>query len=179
MSKHIKQMEMEALKRTFQDIRDMVLLTSSGVDAQVNHHIRQQLRKKNIRLQVVKNSLARRVFDDLGIQLPKVWEKPTLVAWGAGSVAELSREIEGLIKKNDKIQVKTAVAEGQALTFAQALRMPTRAEAIGRVIGLAQSPAARLVGQILGPAGRVAGQIKTLRERPAAGEEPAAAVAAG
>jgi large subunit ribosomal protein L10 len=171
MSKQIKQMEMEALRVAFRDVRDMVLLSASGVNAQVNNQLRNNLRKKNIRLQVVKNSLARRVFDELGIKLVDAWQEPTLVAWGAGSVSELSRELEGVIKKNDRFRVKTAVAEGQELTFAQALKMPTRSEAIAHVVGLALSPAARLVSQMLAPAGRVAGQIKTLRERTAATEE--------
>src|SRR5262249_34454174 len=96
---------------------------------------------------------------------------PTLVAWGAGSLAELSRELDALVKKNDKIKVKGAVAEGAEVGFAQALKMPTRAEALGRVIGLALSPAARLMSQIQAPAGRIAGQIKTRRERSPAEEK--------
>jgi large subunit ribosomal protein L10 len=177
MSKRIKQMQMDSLKDVFRDVRDMVLLSTSGVNAQVDNQMRNSLRKKNIRLQVVKNSLCRRVFDELGMKLDRAWTSPTVVAWGAGSVAELSRELEALIKKNAKIKVKTAIAEGQELTFERALKMPTKAEAIGRIVSLVLSPASRLVSQILAPAGRVAGQIKTLRER-SPEETPEAAGAA-
>jgi large subunit ribosomal protein L10 len=175
MSKQIKQMEMGALKQTFAEVRDLVLLSASGVNAQQDNQLRLALRKKQIQLQMVKNSLVRRVFGELGISLEKCWEGPTLMAWGAGSLAELSRELETLLKKNDKVKVKTAVAEGQAVTFKQALAMPTRAEAVGRIVSLALAPASRLVGQILGPAGNLAGQIKTLTEKPSA--EPAAEAA--
>jgi large subunit ribosomal protein L10 len=173
MSKQIKQMEMDALKKTFQGVRDMVLLTASGVNAQADNQLRQALRKKNIRLQVVKNSLTRRVFDELGMKIG-TWEGPTLLAWGAGSLAELSRELDALLKKNDKIKPKTALAEGQEVPFQTALTMPTRAEAIGQVIGLALSPARRLVSQILAPGSQLLGQIKSLGEKqeeaaPAAG----------
>src|SRR5207253_2870571 len=89
-----------------------------------------------------------------------------VVAWGAGSLAELSRELESAIKKNEKtIKVKGALSEGQEVTFKQALAMPTRAEAAGRVLMLALSPARRVAGQIRGPAGKVAGQIKSLSEK--------------
>jgi large subunit ribosomal protein L10 len=178
MSKAIKQMEMDALKKTFQGVRDMVLLSVSGVSATTDNQMRLGLRKKNIHLQVVKNSLARRVFGELGLQVAS-WESPTTVAWGAGSLAELSRELDNLIRKNDKIKVKLAVSEGQELTFKRALTMPTKAEAIGRVISLALSPASRLVGQMLAPAARVAGQIKTLAERTEAAPAENAAPAAG
>ena len=165
MSKRIKQIEMDALKKRFGDVRDLVLLTINGVDAQADNHMRLGLRKKNIQLQVVKNSLARRVFDELGIKIASAWGQSTTVAWGAGSLAELSRELEALIKKNDKIKVKTAVSEGQELAFRQAISMPTRAEAAGRIVGLALSPATRLLTLAMSPATRIVGQIRTLAER--------------
>jgi large subunit ribosomal protein L10 len=177
MSKKIKQMEMDALNQTFQEVRDLVLLSSSGVSAQADNQMRLALRKKNIRLQVVKNSLTRRVFDRLGIQLAGdgFWAGPTLVAWGGGGPAELGRELQALTRKNDKIKVKGAVADGREIPFEVFVKLPTKAEAIGRVVSLALSPASRLVSQILAPAGRVAGQIKTLREKaePAEGTPPA------
>src|ERR1700736_3428397 len=126
MSKQIKQMEMDALKSTFQGVRDMVLMSISGVDAQGNYQLRSNLRKKNIRLQMVKNSLARRVFGEMGVQVTNFWEKSTFVVWGAGSLAELSRELDGLIKKNDKIKVKTAVSDGLELPFDRAKTLPTK-----------------------------------------------------
>ncbi len=180
MSKAIKQMEMNALGQTFKEVRDMVLLTSSKVNAQEDNQTRLALRKKTIRMQVVKNSLIQRVFSEMGIKFASgaVWTGPTVIAWGGSSLAELSRELETLTKKNDRIKVKTAVAEGQEVTFKQALAMPTKAEAIGRVLSLALSPATRLASQILAPAARVAGQIKTLREKtaPAEGAEAAPTV---
>jgi large subunit ribosomal protein L10 len=169
MSKQVKQLQMDALKQTFASVRDMVVLSVSGVDCQTENHIRLALRKKNIRLQTVKNSLARRVFDELGVRLDSVWEGPTTLAWGGTSIAELCQEIDRMVKGADKLKAnvkyKLAVADGAPITFDQGLKMPTRAEAIGQVIMLALSPARRLVGQILGPAGRVAGQIKTIGEK--------------
>jgi large subunit ribosomal protein L10 len=179
MSKQIKQMEMDALKQTFGDVRDMVVFSASQLDCQSDHAIRSVLRKKNIRLKIVKNSLARRVFDDLGIKTDGFWEGPTALAWGSSSLADLSKELDAIGKKYDKkIKFKAALAEGQPVTFQAALRMPTRAEAAGRIVSLALSPASRLVSQILAPATQIAGQIKTIAEKPPgdAGAETAAAL---
>jgi large subunit ribosomal protein L10 len=174
MSKKIKEMELVALRQTLQNLRDMVMMSVSGLDCQSDNHLRLALRKKDIRLQVVKNSLARRVFDDAGIRLDGVWEGPTTLAWGGGSVAELCKELDTLLKKNEKVKFKAAVADGQQITFEQGLKMPTRAEAIGRVVMLALAPARRLAGQIIGPASLVAGQIKSLAEKTEAAPPPAA-----
>jgi len=180
MSKKIKQMEMDALKQTFGEVRDLVLMTSNGLNAQTENQMRLSLRKKNIRMQMVKKSLARRVFSELGIQVTKPWAGTTVLAWGGSSIADLTRELKDVFKKNEKLKFTGAIAEGLEITFEQAEKMPTRAEAIARVIGLALAPASRLVGQLLGPAGRGASQIKTISEKapaetPAPAPEPAPA----
>jgi len=165
MSKVIKQMQMDSLKATFTGVRDMVFLSIVGLDAIAENQIRLGLRKKDIRLHQVKNSLARRVFSDLGFSIKSVWEGTTTIAFGAGSVAELSKEIEAIAKKNEKmIRVKAALADGQEVAFDIALKMPTKTEAIGRVVMLALSPARRVAGQIVGPASQVCGQIKGIKD---------------
>jgi len=175
MSKQIKQMEMDSLGRAFKDVRDLVALSVVGLDSRTENRLRLDLRKKNIRLHVVKNSLARRVLTDLGLQAEKIWEGPTTLAWGAGSLADLSRELDTALGKNKAVKFKGAIADGQEVTFEQARKMPTKAEAIGRVVMLGLAPAGRILSQILGPASQVAGQIKTLREK---GEEEKPAEAA-
>src|SRR5262245_27621682 len=175
MSKVIKQMEMDALNHTFKDVRNMVMLSISGLNSTLDNQLRLGLRKKGIRLQVVKNSLAQRVFAGLGLKVTQGWEGNTLIAWGADSIAELAKEIDGIVKKHDKIfKVKNAVAEGEELTFDKALTRPTRTQAIRNVIGLALSPASSLLSQILGPASSVASQIKSIGEKKEEAAAPAA-----
>lgn len=176
MSKKIKQMEMDALTKSFGGVRDLVVLSGSGVTCQADNQMRLALRKKNIRMQMVKNSLARRVFEAAGIKLAKVWEGPTIMAWGADSIADLSKSMEDVIKKNPKLIVKTAVAEGLEITFDQALKMPTRAQALGQVLALILGPGAQVAGQIAGPAAQIAGQVLAISEKK---PEEAPAPAAG
>jgi large subunit ribosomal protein L10 len=175
MSKQIKQMQMDALKHVFAEVRDMVFLDITGLDSIADNHLRKALRKKSIHMQMVKNSLARRVFDDLGMKIPlesAYWAGSTFMAWGAGGLAELSKEIDAqlkdLVKKNaklkDKLKIKGALSEGQQIAFDLALKMPTRTEAIGRVVSLAMAPASRLLSQITAAGANLSSQIKTLSE---------------
>ena len=113
MSKVIKQMEMDALKNTFKDVRDLVVLSSNKLDCQGDYSLRAGLRKKHIHVQMVKNSLARRVFDELGMKVDEYWGGSTMLAWGSSSLADLSKELEAFVKKNEKtLKVKGAIAEG-------------------------------------------------------------------
>jgi large subunit ribosomal protein L10 len=172
MSKVIKQMQMNSLKDTFKDVRDMVVMSVVGLDAITDNKVRLDLRKKGIRLQVVKNSLARKVFGELGYKIDSVWSGATTLAWGGSSIAGLSKEIESFAKKHEKfVKVKAAVSDGQEVAFDIALKMPTREEALGRIVAAMLAPAAKISGALRGPAGKVAGQIKTISEKT---EEPAA-----
>src|SRR4029077_11746813 len=94
MSKVIKQMQMNSLKDSFKGVRDLVLLNVVGLGAIPENKMRLDLRKKGIRLQMVKNSLAKKVFGEMGLSFKSEWTGSTTVAWGGPSVAELSKEIE-------------------------------------------------------------------------------------
>jgi large subunit ribosomal protein L10 len=186
MSKVIKQMEMDALRSTFKGVRDLVVLSVTKLDSQGEYTFRAALRKKNIHLKVVKNSLTRKVFREMNMQIADdspFWQKPTMMAWGGSSVADLSKEVEAELKHakhgpmyKDRVVVKGAIADGEAVSFEDALKRPTKEQAIGRVINLALSPAQRIVGQILGPGANVVGQIKSIKEKEGA-EAPAAPAA--
>lgn len=178
MSKVIKQMQMDALENTFQDVRDMVVMSIVGLDSNDDNAFRTELASKNVRLFMVKNSFARKVFNQkLDMEIPAdspYWEGPTFLAFGCESPGELSRVIDNELtdkKKASKyrktVTIKGAIVEGKPISFDIAKKMPTREEAIANVVGLALAPAMRLAGQISGPGSQLAGQLKTLSEKEA------------
>jgi ribosomal protein L10 len=177
-------MEYTALEKTFSGVKNLVLLSPSKIDSATDYNFRKQLREKKVRVQMVKNSLAQRVFAAQGVKLDdKVWLGTTLVAWGADSIKDLSKAVDGLIKEiekkdpkqKDKLKVKTAVADGQPVSMATAMTMPTRLEAIGEIIGMILGPASSIAAALTGPAAQVASQIATIAEKK---EEAPAAPAA-
>lgn len=174
MSKAVKQMEYTALEQTFSGVRDMVLLSPTKVDSTTDYNFRKQLRDKKVRVQMVKNSLVRRVFEANGVNLDdKVWAGTTLVAWGADSIKDLSKAVDGLIKdiekkdpkQKDRLKVKAAVADGQPVPMATALTMPTRLEAIGEIVGMMLAAVSEISGGLTGPVSQVASQIATIADK--------------
>src|SRR5947199_9712656 len=92
-AKQIKQMQMDSLENTFRDVRDMVLLSTTGINAIAENKLRLDLRKKNIRLMLIKNSLAGKVFQKLGLKFQQAWDDgPTLLAWGGTGLAPLRKD---------------------------------------------------------------------------------------
>ena len=79
------------------------------------------LRKQGVRVKVVKNTLAKRVFGDGPLKdLNAHFKGPTLVAYGQGDAVVTAKAIcEWLGKENFDIQVKSGSAMGQTMTQAQ------------------------------------------------------------
>ena len=71
-------------------------------------------------------------------------------------------------KFGEKLTVKAAVAEGEQVSFEQALKMPTRLEAIGAVIGAILAPGGALAAILQGPGGQIASQIESKTKEEAA-----------
>jgi len=182
MSKKIKEFELNALRKTFQGVKNYVILEPIKVDSATDYEFRKHLRGKKARAQMVKNTLARKVFLENGITVDG-WAGPTLLVWGTNSIKELSTTVEGVLKDlkkdpkaPDKFKVRTAVADGQPVTLELAKTLPTREEAIGSVVAALLSAGSQLTGCLVGPGNQIASILKTIEEKkPAEGAEPTAA----
>ncbi|NBO92932.1 MAG: 50S ribosomal protein L10 [Planctomycetia bacterium] len=179
MSKAIKQMQMEDLRGTFKNVRDLVVLSLNKLDSAGEYSLRSSLRKKGIRLKTVKNTLCRRVFKDFNFSIPDkspYWSNMTVMAFGGNSISELSKEIEaelknpknaGLYKDKDKekVIVKGAIADGSPVTFDQALKMPTRQDLIAQIISMIGAPGGNLIATLTGVGNQIASQVQQLTEK--------------
>jgi ribosomal protein L10 len=181
MSKKIKEMELNALRQTFQGVKDFVLLEPIKLDSGAEYEMRKKLRGQKIRVKLVKNTFAKKVLAENGVALENVWSGPTMLCWGADSVKALANSVETAVKETkkdpkapDKIKVKTAVADGEAITLEVAKTIPTRAEAIGELVSAILAPGANLAAALAGPGAQIAGILKAIEEK-----KPEAAPAAG
>ena len=174
MSKYVKELMMEQMRRDLDGTRSVLLLDLGGLDANSETQLRNDLRRKSIRIKVLKNSLAGRVFDEMGLGgLRRYLEGPSVAAWGGDGIAELAKEIFGQAKRLEKPKIKGGVVEGEVIGPDQVediTRLPSREELIARVVSLALSPVRNVVTLANSPASRLAGQLQAIVEA-AGGEE--------
>jgi large subunit ribosomal protein L10 len=173
MSKYVKELMMDQLKSDLDGSRSVLILDFKGLDAISENKLRLDLRKKKIRLRALKNSLARRVFADMGLGgLDRFLSGPSVAVWGGDGVAELAKEISDQVKKLKKPEIKGGAVDGVVIGPAQVediTRLPSREALIGRIVGLALAPAQRVVALANAPASGLLGQLKALAE-PEGGE---------
>lgn len=177
MSRYVKDLQIKHLRSRLEGVSDLMVVNVIGMDALKTNEVRLQLRKKGINLQVVPNSLVRRVLRDQGITgVETLLSGPSAIAWGGAGVVELAKEITEWAKKIEKLVVKGACVSGQAVDeqgVKTLSELPSREELLGRVVMLALSPASRVVQLANSPGSKIAGQLKAIAEPEEAAESGA------
>ncbi len=181
MSKPVKQLIRKELAGRFEGLQSIAICGLTGVDAVKTNHIRGRLREKDIRLTMVKNSVARQAFLDVGLEAAAdLLDGPCAVAYGGDSVVTVVRELLEIKKEAPSLTVKAAVLEGDVFDSEEEVKrlskFPTREEAIAELLGTVLSPASNLAACLVAPGADLAGILKKIEEdQDEGGEEEAAA----
>lgn len=175
MSKVVKDMLMSDYRNRLDGVENALLISIRGVPANANNNLRMELARKNIKITVIRNNLARRAFADTSLEgLESLLEGPTAIAYGAESVVDVARELVKWAKQVKQLELKGAVLDGQLFEGAKGVealsKFPTREEAIAKAVTLILSPGRNLMAQVKGPGARVAGIIKAIEEKLEKGE---------
>lgn len=171
MSKAVKQLELDDLRKTFKDVKDYVLLEPIKLDSAAEYTFRKSLRGKSVRVKLVKNSYAKKVFAEMGVSAPAL-SGPTLVCWGGDSPKALGTAVDGAIKESkkdpkapDKFKERTGIVEGAPMALKDMLNVPTRLEAIGEIVAAVNGPGSAIAGALTGPASQLVNILKAIEEK--------------
>lgn len=181
MSKYVKDLQMRDYRKRLSAVEDMLIVNVIGIDAVQTNMLRLDLRKKGIELQVVKNSLAKKVLGEKGLDSAAgLLTGPSAVVWGGEGIVELAREISEWAKKIERLSIRGACVGGQALDATavdQLSKLPSRVELLGRLVTQILSPGANLAALLLSPGGQLASQIKQKSEAEASEDAATPALA--
>ena len=181
MSKQVKELIRNELVKELQGLSSLAVVDFTGVDAVTTNRIRSRLLAKDIRVMVVKNSLVRQAFKQVGMEAAGAMiEGPSAIAYGPAdkdiSAVTIVRAILEIVKDAPKLTVKAALLDGEIFRSdrVEALsRYPTRQEAIAKLVQVVLSPGGKLSACLLGPGGRLASLVKAIEEKHKASEAPA------
>jgi large subunit ribosomal protein L10 len=176
MSKTVKEMISRDYAERFGGETELAVISIRGVNANDNNEFRSKLREKQIRVSIVRNTLAKRQFEGTALEaLAPVLTGPSALAYGGQSVVEVARELVELIKTFPEVELKGAVLDGELFEGAEGVerlsKFPTREEAIAKTVQLILSPAQKLVASTLGPGRKLASLVKAIEEKLEKGEE--------
>ena len=171
MSKYVKNLITGDILKRLDGVSDAILVNVIGMDSASTYNIRKQLREKNIRMLVVKRSMASRATE--GTSLRAMFdgrEGSMAIVWGSEDFVSLAKEITAIDKSKtfEKFEVKGGVMDSDGLSAEQVLaisKWPSRVEQISLLIGQVLSPGGTLSAQLLSPGGKLASQLEKLVEK--------------
>jgi len=171
MSKYVKDLVVQDLKRRLEGVDDAVLVNVIGIGANETVLLRKQFRDKDIHLLVVKNSLVKRATEGTPLHAAFEGMEGTLaVVWGGEDFVSLVKEVSLLDKDKtqfEKLEARGGVMEGEQLTaekVKEISKWPNREGQLSILMGQILAPGAGLLSQINAPGGAVLSQIEQKAE---------------
>ncbi len=170
MSKYVKDLVMQDVKRRLDGVDDAVLVNVIGMEANESVALRKQFRDKGIGLMVVKNSLAKRATEGTPLNAAfEGMEGSLAVVWGGEDFVSLVKEVTEVDKSEEfeKFEPRGGVMDGEHLTpekVKEISKWPNRTEQLSMLMGQVLAPGANLLSQLSSPGGALASQIKQKSE---------------
>ena len=120
-----KKQVVEDIKAKINESKSVVLVDYKGLTVAEDTTLRNEFRKANVQYKVLKNTLVRKAFNDLGItSFDADLNGTTAVAFGADETAASKVVIDNAKKFNDKISVKTGKIFFTDLDFSFGIAYP-------------------------------------------------------
>lgn len=123
--------------------------------------LRSEARKAGVHLQVARNTLVRRALKGTAFEcINDSLTGPVLLAFAGDELSAGARLIQDFCKKNEKLTVKALSIGGKAFGgehLAAVAKLPTRDEAIAKLMAVMQAPITKFVQTLAAP------QVKLVR----------------
>ena len=178
MNKEEKIKVVEDLKNDLVECKTLYLTDIAGLDGIQTSKLRRECFNSNVKLSVVKNTFLHRAMEESGVDFGELKEhlkgNTSIMFSDYGNAP--AKVIKKFRKNGDKPILKGAFIDeaiyigDEQIDFLSTLK--SKAEIIGEIISLLQSPAKNVISALKSGGGKIAGLVKTLKEKPVITEEP-------
>ena len=142
------------LQAKFSDAKAAVLSDYCGLNVQEMSELRGMLRKADVELHVVKNTLARRAVESTHLEpLAEYVKGPIAVALTIEDAVVMAKVLSDYTKKEPKLDIRAGIVEGRVLTaeqITQVAELPPREVLLAQMLGAMQNPLSSLAGVLHG-----------------------------
>jgi len=172
MKKEEKNQLIDTLAQTLKNANSFYLADTADLNADTTSKLRRICFRRNIQLQMVKNTLLRKALEKTGKPFDELY--PVLAGSTSILLSEVANDPAKLIKefrrtapkpilKAAYVEETIYLGENQLDTL---INIKSRIELIGELVGLLQSPVKNVISALQSGGNKVSGIIKTLSEKP-------------
>ncbi len=177
MTKEEKYAFVEELTEKFKEYPNFFITDTGGMTAADMYALRKICFKNNVQLQMIKNTLIKKALDNLENDYSELYDslkKSSSIFFTDSENPNVPAKVIKQYRKDSNSErpvLKAAVIEAAVFKGDDQLealtKLKSKAELIGEVVGLLQSPAKNVVSALQSGGSTLAGLIKTLQEREA------------
>ncbi len=163
-------MVVRELRERYSGTDSACVIDLTGMNVQEQEQLRRALREKSGRVEVVKNSLARRAFQDSPLEpLGSVLDGPCALVTSPESVIDVAKVLVQVAKEFTQLELKQAIMLGDPdlLTVADVSKMKSQLELIAELAMLVVSPGRAVAGCLSSPQARIAGCLQAIIDKAA------------
>ena len=150
-----KKAVVEEVHAVARDAHSLVAAEYRGMSVAEMSMLRTKAKQANVYLRVVRNTLARRAFEDTDFECTSErLSGPLVLAFSREEPAAAARVVKEFTRDNDKLVVRFLSFDGRALEASDIdvlATLPTREEALSRLMSVLLAPATKLVRTLAEP----------------------------
>jgi len=168
MAKSWKVEKVSILKKELEQNQSYIFTDFRGLNVQQMTTLRSSLGEKGAKYHVVKNRIAKRVFDELGYHELKIFLiNPTAIAYSRGNLPEIAKILIGFTKETT-LQLKGGFLQGEILSqedIDAISKLPSREVLLNQALYLLNVPITGLVAVMNGIMGKFVRTLQAIEER--------------
>lgn len=165
----LNQRMLTEIEAFFTEAEDCVIVNFEGMSVDDAEEMRNQLRDGEIKMRVIKSSIARIAAKNLGYdEADELLSGPTAICFGGDSVATVARKVKDYSKGKQAPKVRGGLLDKQVIGVEQVetlAKLPPRDELLAQVIGTIIAPATLSLGAMEALLAAPAGLAKALEEK--------------
>jgi len=141
----VNRMIVSELTSELEGVEGMLMVSFGGLTVEESEGLRSSLAAKGVQFRMIRNSLARRVLSEQGIELDEHLAGNTAIAYGSAAAAIHAAHIltEKDVKKAGKVKIKAGLLDGRVLNTQEALALadiPDRDTLHAQLVGVIAGP---------------------------------------
>ncbi|RLA06874.1 MAG: 50S ribosomal protein L10 [Gammaproteobacteria bacterium] len=164
----IKQAKVAEVATVAEHATSMIGADFSGVTVEEMTYFRAEARKADVYIKVIKNNLLKLAVKGTDFEIISESIKgPLIVAFSAEEPGAAARVVRDFCKQNEAMQVRLVVVGGQLLdagALEAVAKLPTRDEALAKLMGVMKAPVTKLVQTLAAPHSKLVRTFAALKE---------------
>ena len=169
MSKYVKDLLSKELHDRYDTLDSVLWIDMTGAGGVVTNQFRADLHSKQMRAEIVRNSLFKRACGDGPLaSLANALSGPSMLVTGGDSLIDVAKAIDEWAPKIPSLSLRGAVLEGEYIgedRVGELAKMLSKTEMQSKIASIVLSPGGNLAAAVLAGGSDIAGCLKSLIEK--------------